>query len=189
MAKPKALEIRGYNVGFGDCFLLTFDYGKTKKHVLIDFGTTQPPTGKTPSEYMLQVAEAIKKDCDGHLDAIVETHRRQGPDGAARVHRRGQRQESIGGEEPHRHGAGEESSLRLLWRRLRPGGRPPRRQGPRPRTADHRAVELRPQTAQRGQGRVLDAAQPLLEHAAAGGGGDDVGRLGRSDLPEGEDDS
>jgi hypothetical protein len=75
MAKPKALEIRGYNVGFGDCFLLTFDYGKTKKHVLIDFGTTQPPTGKTPSEYMLQVAEAIKKDCDGHLDAIVETHR------------------------------------------------------------------------------------------------------------------
>src|SRR5436190_11569507 len=75
MAKPKALEIRGYNVGFGDCFLLSFDYGKTKKHVLIDFGTTQPPTGKTPSEYMLQVAEAFKKDGDGHLDAIVETHR------------------------------------------------------------------------------------------------------------------
>src|SRR5262245_2223731 len=75
MAKPKALEIRGYNVGFGDCFLLSFDYGKTKKHVLIDFGTTQPPTGKMPSTYMLEIAEAIKEDCGGHLDAIVETHR------------------------------------------------------------------------------------------------------------------
>src|SRR5437763_302739 len=75
MAKPKTLEIRGYNVGFGDCFLLTFDYGKTKKHVLIDFGTTQPPAGKMPSTYMLEVAEAIKEDCGGHLDAIVETHR------------------------------------------------------------------------------------------------------------------
>ena len=76
MAKPKALEIRGYNVGFGDCFLLSFDYGKTKKkHVLIDFGTTQPPTGKMPSTYMLEVAEAIKEACGGHLDAIVETHR------------------------------------------------------------------------------------------------------------------
>ncbi len=75
MAKPKALEIRGYNVGFGDCFLLSFDYGKSKKHVLIDFGTTQPPTGKMPSSWMLEIAEAIKEDCGGHLDAIVETHR------------------------------------------------------------------------------------------------------------------
>ena len=75
MAKPKAVEIRGYNVGFGDCFLLSFDYGKTKKHVLVDFGTTQPPTGKNPTEYMLEVAEAIKEQCGGHLDAVVETHR------------------------------------------------------------------------------------------------------------------
>jgi hypothetical protein len=75
MAKPKAVEIRGYNVGFGDCFLLTFEYAKEKKHVLIDFGTTQPPAGKMPSTYMLEVAEQIKKDCDGHLDAVIETHR------------------------------------------------------------------------------------------------------------------
>jgi hypothetical protein len=75
MAKPKAVEIRGYNVGFGDCFLLSFDYGKKKKHVLIDFGTTAAPTGKTPNAHMLEVAEAIKVDCDGHLDGIVETHR------------------------------------------------------------------------------------------------------------------
>src|SRR5258706_1558790 len=74
MAKPKAVEIRGYNVGFGDCFLLTFDYGKAKKHVLIDFGTTQPPAGEVPSAYMRDVAEAIKTDCGGHLAAIGGTH-------------------------------------------------------------------------------------------------------------------
>jgi len=74
-AKPKSLEVRGYNVGFGDCFLLTFVYAKARKHVLIDFGTTQPPAGKMPSTYMLEVAEKIKVACEGHLDAIVETHR------------------------------------------------------------------------------------------------------------------
>ena len=46
-----------------------------ERHVLIDFGTTQPPTGKLPSTWMLEVAEDIKKVCGGHLDAIVETHR------------------------------------------------------------------------------------------------------------------
>jgi len=74
-AKPKSLEVRGYNVGFGDCFLLTFVYAKDKKHVLIDFGTTAAPTGKTPTSYMLEVAEKIKEACEGHLDAVVETHR------------------------------------------------------------------------------------------------------------------
>jgi len=75
MAKPKSLEIRGYNVGFGDCFLLTFVYAKDKKHVLIDFGTTAAPAGKTPASYMLEVAGKIKEACGGHLDAIVESHR------------------------------------------------------------------------------------------------------------------
>jgi hypothetical protein len=76
MAKPKSLEVRGYNVGFGDCFLLTFVYAEDKKkHVLIDFGTMAAPTGKMPSSYMLEVAEKIKEACEGHLDAIVETHR------------------------------------------------------------------------------------------------------------------
>lgn len=74
-AKPKSLEVRGYNVGFGDCFLLTFVYAKDKKHVLIDFGTTAAPTGKMPTSYMLEVAEKIKEACQGHLDAVVETHR------------------------------------------------------------------------------------------------------------------
>lgn len=41
MAKaPKKVKIRTYNVGFGDCFLLSFDYGGSERHVLIDFGST-----------------------------------------------------------------------------------------------------------------------------------------------------
>ena len=42
--KPVAVELRGYQVGFGDCFLLSFIYGENdKRHVLIDFGTTELP--------------------------------------------------------------------------------------------------------------------------------------------------
>ena len=51
---PKSMNIRTYQVGFGDCFLLSFNYdsGK-KKHVLIDFGTKALPKG-SPKDLMLQ---------------------------------------------------------------------------------------------------------------------------------------
>jgi hypothetical protein len=85
MAKaPKSIEIRSYQVGFGDCFLLSFIYGThDKRHVLIDFGTTglpkrgSPPRPAKPSEYMPTVADAIKQDCGGELTAIVATHRHE----------------------------------------------------------------------------------------------------------------
>lgn len=47
--KPKKLTVKAYQVGFGDCFLLTFHYPVTasaktmQKHVLIDFGSTGRP--------------------------------------------------------------------------------------------------------------------------------------------------
>ena len=45
MSPPTSLKVYAYNVGFGDCFLLQFGYpDKTKKHVLIDFGSTRLPT-------------------------------------------------------------------------------------------------------------------------------------------------
>ena len=79
---PKSVEIRGYQVGFGDCFLLSFVYSATdKRHVLIDFGTTELPTRGTPrkaakaSEHMPQVASHIAKVCGGSLTAVVATHR------------------------------------------------------------------------------------------------------------------
>ncbi len=79
MAKrPKFVEIRTYQVGFGDCFLLSFVYTeKDKRHVLIDFGTTGLP-GKTakPSVHMPKVANDIKTVCGPQgLTALVATHR------------------------------------------------------------------------------------------------------------------
>jgi len=77
MAKaPKSVLLRSYQVGFGDCFLLTFVYSQQdKRHILIDFGTTELPRKKKPSEHMPRVARQIAADCEGQLTAIVATHR------------------------------------------------------------------------------------------------------------------
>ena len=81
---PVSIEVRVYNVGFGDCILLTFAWRKSKqatkvetRRVLIDFGSTGR-NKNGPS--LLDVAEQIVQDCrdsDGSskLDAIVITHR------------------------------------------------------------------------------------------------------------------
>lgn len=78
MAKqPNKIEIRSYQVGFGDCFLLTFVYDSGNKHVLIDFGTTGLPLKKKPSVHMPIIAEEIRKQIGpgGQLTAVVATHR------------------------------------------------------------------------------------------------------------------
>jgi hypothetical protein len=78
---PKSVEIRSFQVGFGDCFLVSFVYGaKDKRHVLIDFGTTALPRKGKPSVAMPAVARAIRDVCrdggeDGRLTAVVATHR------------------------------------------------------------------------------------------------------------------
>jgi hypothetical protein len=69
-SKPSKLTLRVYNVGFGDCFLLTFHYPVRDRHVLIDFGSTP---GK--STLLLKIAKDISKRCQGKLDAVVATHR------------------------------------------------------------------------------------------------------------------
>lgn len=70
-SKPSAVHVTMYNVGFGDCFLLSFTYGKDdKRHVLIDCGSH----AKTEQDLEKVVAE-ITKDTNGHVDAIVVTHR------------------------------------------------------------------------------------------------------------------
>jgi phosphoribosyl 1,2-cyclic phosphodiesterase len=73
VTKPGKLEIRSYNVGFGDCFLLSFHYPKEQKHVLIDFGSTEPPDGK--KDFQTTIAEDIREVCGGKLHAVVATHR------------------------------------------------------------------------------------------------------------------
>jgi len=79
--KPTSLTIRAYQVGFGDCFLLTFQYaGATRKsdkerHILIDFGTTGMPDKLDWDEQMMKVARDIEERCDGKLHMVVATHR------------------------------------------------------------------------------------------------------------------
>lgn len=69
---PNRIVLRAYNVGFGDCFLLTFHYATCQRRVLIDFGSTAPPPG-APANFMLRVARDIASG--GRLHAIVATHR------------------------------------------------------------------------------------------------------------------
>lgn len=73
-AKPKSVEIRTYQVGFGDCFLLTFKYAKYDRNVLIDFGSMALPKG-SPKDHMRRVADDIKTNSNERLDVVVATHR------------------------------------------------------------------------------------------------------------------
>ncbi len=77
-SKPTSVEVRSYQVGFGDCFLLSFVYSKTdRRHVLIDFGTTALPRKGKPSVHMPKVAKAIEAEvgAGNRLTAVVATHR------------------------------------------------------------------------------------------------------------------
>lgn len=76
---PTHLNLYVYQVGFGDCFLLEFVYGRSisarRRHVLIDFGTTGTREEDTGS-HMLAIARDIAQKCDGGtLMAVVATHR------------------------------------------------------------------------------------------------------------------
>jgi len=65
------IQVRMYDVGFGDCFLISFGYSNGKERfLLIDCGSS---TEK--SDRMIKVVEQIKKDCNGHLHGLVVTHR------------------------------------------------------------------------------------------------------------------
>lgn len=75
---PTQVTVRTYDVGFGDCLLLTFHYAARDRHLLIDFGTMRLPEGKTvASGYIDRIAQQIKSDCGGKLDLVVATHRHQ----------------------------------------------------------------------------------------------------------------
>jgi len=73
---PTAVTVRSAQVGFGDCFLMSFQYGDgaaaQRRHVLIDFGSTGRPQGAPSAE---TIAGDIKTLTGGKLDALVATHR------------------------------------------------------------------------------------------------------------------
>ncbi len=77
---PEHVTVRMYQVGFGDCFLLSLRYaqppvpgGRKERHVLIDFGSTHSPTRAKLN--MEALANQITADCDGKLDVVIVTHR------------------------------------------------------------------------------------------------------------------
>jgi len=72
-AKPTSIRVRMYNVGFGDCFLLTFRYAHgADRHMLIDYGTNAAGVGGLPLD---QLGDRIAADCGGKLAAVVLSHR------------------------------------------------------------------------------------------------------------------
>ncbi len=73
--RPQHIRIRGYDVGFGDCFLLTFHYSDgDERHVLVDFGSF-PKATRAKAGNMPEIAKHIETTCGGRLHAVVATHR------------------------------------------------------------------------------------------------------------------
>lgn len=73
--KLKSIRIRMYNVGFGDSFLVSFEYRDgSARHMLIDLGTKRKADGG-PSP--LAVAKLIEQHCGGKLHVLVLSHRHQ----------------------------------------------------------------------------------------------------------------
>ncbi len=70
---PTKAVLRAYNVGFGDCLLLSFVYARDERHVLIDFGSTRVPRGDATR--LQGVAADIATRCAGKLHVVVATHR------------------------------------------------------------------------------------------------------------------
>ena len=76
---PNRITVRMYQVGFGDCFLLSFGYhaslpdGRRERHVLIDFGSTRWPKNYLPR--YREIATDIAIRTKGKLDGLVITHR------------------------------------------------------------------------------------------------------------------
>ena len=70
---PQSVQVTMYNVGFGDCFLLSFLYGNGGvARMLIDCGSHN-----ARKDQMLGVVNQVTTDSGGHVDALVVTHRHQ----------------------------------------------------------------------------------------------------------------
>ena len=70
------VRIRMYQVGFGDCFLVSFEYAgqaEPARHVLIDFGTRQLAAGLD----LADIAGEIDSHTGGGPDVVVLSHRHQ----------------------------------------------------------------------------------------------------------------
>ncbi|MFK8031577.1 MAG: hypothetical protein AB8G18_15175 [Gammaproteobacteria bacterium] len=71
MANDK-IRIRMYQLGFGDCYLVSVPDGSKTRHICVDFGNVAGKGGRNaPFE---TIAKDIEKETNGHLDVAVMTH-------------------------------------------------------------------------------------------------------------------
>ena len=81
VSTPIRVRVRMYQVGFGDCFLVSVEYdaplpdGRDERHILIDFGTSHSPREGMARGRMGDVAALIEEHTGGELDVLVVTHR------------------------------------------------------------------------------------------------------------------
>lgn len=66
------IRIRMYQLGFGDCYLVSIPDGRKTRHICVDFGNVAGKGGRNAPFQM--IAEDIEKETDGHLDVAVMTH-------------------------------------------------------------------------------------------------------------------
>lgn len=81
---PSSVAVRAYDVGFGDCYLVSFTYdeilpdGRKERHLLIDFGRNAASVeGWSMDKIAASIADRCRK-VDGEmgvLDVVVVTHR------------------------------------------------------------------------------------------------------------------
>jgi hypothetical protein len=75
---PIRVRLRMYGVGFGDCFLLSFEYqdpledGRSVRHILIDFGSTSLARGQASLQ---PIAELLNQHTNAEIDVVVVSHR------------------------------------------------------------------------------------------------------------------
>lgn len=70
------LTVRMYNVGFGDCFLVTYHVDKAPRRILIDCGTHLSGAGPRPIGKVVERIAADVDDGNGpRIDVVVASHR------------------------------------------------------------------------------------------------------------------
>ncbi|MBD3943134.1 hypothetical protein IF188_15680 [Microbacterium sp. NEAU-LLC] len=81
MSTPIRVRVRMYQVGFGDCLLVSVEYdgplddGRAERHILIDYGTSHSPRKGFARGRMADVAALIDQHTHGVLDVLAVTHR------------------------------------------------------------------------------------------------------------------
>ena len=72
---PDSVRIRMYNVGFGDCILLMFDFADGPRTMLVDCGAHLGGSASPMASVRADLFEAVRRDGTPRIDVVVATHR------------------------------------------------------------------------------------------------------------------